>query len=125
MDAVRLGLADDAAAVTADQLRATVERLVAAGHWQEGDRDVLVVTDAGYDAMRLAWVLRELPVEVVGRLRSDRVLRLSKPPARLRPQGRPTAHARTGVPHGGSRDDTLDPALTSNTLRCSQPSASS
>jgi len=74
LDAVRLGPADDAAAVTADQLRAVVERMVTAGQWRDGDRDVLVVMDAGYDVMRLAWVLRDLPVELVGRLRSDRVL---------------------------------------------------
>ncbi|ADI04273.1 hypothetical protein SBI_01152 [Streptomyces bingchenggensis BCW-1] len=34
LDVVRLGPADDAAAVTADQLRAVVERLIAAGQWQ-------------------------------------------------------------------------------------------
>lgn len=27
--------------------------------------------DAGYDVTRLAWVLRDLPVELVGRVRSD------------------------------------------------------
>jgi hypothetical protein len=33
-----------------------------------------VVTDAGYDVPRLFWQLRDLPVVVGGRLRSDRVL---------------------------------------------------
>ncbi|MGV9879632.1 hypothetical protein [Streptomyces sp. NPDC003006] len=33
---------DDAAAVTADQLRAVVERLIAAGQWHCGDRNILV-----------------------------------------------------------------------------------
>jgi len=79
LDAVRLGPVDDAAAVTADQLRAAVERLVAAGQWQIGDRNILIVMDAGYDVMRLAWVLRDLPVELVGRLRSDRVMRRPAP----------------------------------------------
>jgi hypothetical protein len=64
-----------------------VERLVAAGQWQCGDRSILVMTDAGYDVMRLAWVLRELPVELVARLRSDRVLRLPKPPHVYDPKG--------------------------------------
>lgn len=45
LDAVRLGPTDDAAAVTADQLRAVVERLVTAGQWQDGDRNILVVMD--------------------------------------------------------------------------------
>ncbi|MEV1082314.1 transposase [Streptomyces sp. NPDC050211] len=70
-----------------------VERLVAAGQWQCGDRNILVMTDTGYDVMRLAWVLRELPVELVARLRSDRVLRLPKPPHVYDPKGgRPSKH---------------------------------
>ncbi|MWA08203.1 transposase [Streptomyces sp. BA2] len=102
LDAVRLGPADDAAAVPADQLRHVVERLIAAGQWQRSDRNILIVMDAGYDVMRLAWVLRDLPVELVGRLRSDRVLRLPKPTikeyAAAYPQGgRPAAQARQGV----------------------------
>ncbi|WP_406341209.1 NF041680 family putative transposase [Streptomyces sp. NBC_00648] len=99
LDAVRLGPTDDAAAVTADQLRAVVERLIAAGQWRDGDRDVLVVMDAGYDVMRLAWVLRDLPVELVGRLRSDRALRRPAPSlkeyAQSYPQGgRPPRHGK-------------------------------
>ncbi|GAA2213808.1 hypothetical protein GCM10009850_092710 [Nonomuraea monospora] len=35
---------------------------------------MLIVTDAGYDIIRLAYVLRDLPVELLGRIRSDRVL---------------------------------------------------
>lgn len=71
LDAVRLGPADDAAAITAAQIRGVVERLVAAGQWQAGDPDIVIVSDAGYDVTRLAWVLRDLPVELVGRVRSD------------------------------------------------------
>jgi hypothetical protein len=33
------------------------------GQWQTGDPDIVIVTDAGYDVTRLAWVLRDLPVE--------------------------------------------------------------
>jgi hypothetical protein len=92
LDAVRLGPADDATAVTADQLRATIERLVAAGYWQPGDPQILIVTDAGYDITRLAFVLADLPVELVGRIRSDRVLRLPKPPRLPATNGRPPKH---------------------------------
>jgi hypothetical protein len=52
LDAVRLGPADDVTAVTADQLREVVERLVAAGQWQAGDPDIVIVSDAGYDVTR-------------------------------------------------------------------------
>jgi hypothetical protein len=72
LDAVRLGPADDATAVTAAQLRAVIDRLTAAGHWRPGDPNILVVTDAGHDITRLAYVLADLPVELVGRIRSDR-----------------------------------------------------
>ncbi|MFI0898207.1 NF041680 family putative transposase [Streptomyces sp. NPDC020983] len=89
LDAVRLGPEDDATAVTADQLRSVVERLVAAGHWAEGEPDVLMVMDGGYDVTRLAFVLADLPMELFGRIRSDRVLRLPKPPRLHGTNGRP------------------------------------
>ena len=98
LDAVRLGPVDDATAVTAAQLRGVVERLIAAGQWQAGDPDIVIVSDAGYDVTRLAWVLRDLPVELVGRVRSDRVMRLPKPPQGARRRRRPAAQARPGIP---------------------------
>jgi hypothetical protein len=94
LDAVRLGPEDDATAVTAIQLRAVVERLVRADKWRTGDQEMLVVMDAGYDVTRLAWLLRDLPVELVGRLRSDRVLRVPPRPLSFtyQPLGRPRKH---------------------------------
>ncbi|MFI1913250.1 transposase [Nocardia sp. NPDC020380] len=92
LDAVRLGPEDDAAAITATQLRGVVERLIAAGQWHPGDPEIMIVTDAGYDVSRLGWTLRDLPVEVVGRLRSDRVMRLPKPPRLPGTNGRPPMH---------------------------------
>lgn len=97
LDAVRLGPADDATAVPAAQLRDVVDRLITAGQWQPGEPDILIVTDAGYDVTRLAWVLRDLPVELVGRIRGDRVMRLPKPPRLPGTNGRP-ARAPAGVP---------------------------
>jgi hypothetical protein len=92
LDAVRLGPADDATTVTADQLRAVINRLIDAGHWRPGDPDILIVADTGYDITRLAYDLADLPVEMVGRLRSDRVLRLPKPPRLPGATGRPPKH---------------------------------
>ncbi len=96
LDAVRLGPADDAVQVTAAQVRGVVERLIAAGHWQTGDRPVLVLFDAGYDLAYLACVLGDLPVEVLGRVRSDRVFCRPPQPPRPRPGhgGRPAKHGR-------------------------------
>ena len=92
LDAVRLGPDDDDIAVTAAQVRDVITRLVAAGHWREGDLPVLVIFDAGYDLTRLAWLLADLPAQVPGRLRSDRVMQLSAPPRQPGTRGRPRKH---------------------------------
>src|SRR5712691_388277 len=91
LDAVRLGPDDDEAEVTAAQVRDVITRLIAAGHWQDGDGDILVVFDAGYDVTRLAWLLADLPAELCGRLRSNRVLGFPAPP-RSPGRGRPSRH---------------------------------
>ncbi len=87
LDAVRLGPGDDEAAVTAAQVRDVITRLIGAGHWRPGDPAILVIFDAGYDVPRLSFALADLPVEVLGRLRSDRVMRLPAAP------GQPGARA--------------------------------
>ena len=91
LDAIRLGPDDDEAEVTAAQVRDVVARLVAAGHWREEDPPILVIFDAGYDVTRLAYLLADLPVELPGRLRSDRVMLLPAPPRPPGP-GRPRKH---------------------------------
>jgi hypothetical protein len=94
LDAVRLGPDDDEAEVTAAQVREVAGRLIEAGHWCEGDPAILVIFDAGYDVTRLAWLLADLPVELVGRLRSDRVMKLPAPPRQPGTNGRPPKHGR-------------------------------
>ncbi len=99
LDAVRLEPGADIAAVTMMQIREVIERLVAAGQWKPGDPEVLVVRDAGYDAPRIAHLLGDLPVEILGRLRSDRVMRRPTPSR----EEFPLANPRGGRPpkHGG------------------------
>jgi hypothetical protein len=93
LDAARLAPGADVAASTAAQVREVVERLIAAGQWHHGDADILLIFDAGYDAPRLAFLLGDLPVQVLGRMRADRVLRRATPPRRYDPQGgRPAKH---------------------------------
>jgi hypothetical protein len=92
LDAVRLGPDDDDIAVTAAQVRDVITRLIAAGHWRHGDPAILVVFDAGYDIPRLAWLLADLPAQVLGRLRSDRVMQLPAPPRQPHTMGRPRKH---------------------------------
>jgi DDE superfamily endonuclease len=92
LDAIRLGPDDDATAVTAAQLREVVARLVQAGQWREGDPHIQIVMDSGYDVTRLAFVLADLPVVLVGRLRADRVLLRPAPERRPGSAGRPSRH---------------------------------
>lgn len=65
--------------MTTVQIREVVERLVAADQWRPGDPKVLVVLDTGYDTPRIAHLLDDLPLEILGRLRSDRVMRRPAP----------------------------------------------
>jgi hypothetical protein len=92
LDAVRLQPGADVAVVTTAQIREVVERLIAAGQWQLGDPEILVVLDAGYDAPRIAHLLGDLPVEILGRMRSDRVLHRPVPPRTPGTNGRPPKH---------------------------------
>jgi hypothetical protein len=90
LDVRRLTPGEDAA-LTAAQVRQVVTGLMTAGQWRPGDRDILVVADAGYDAPRLAYLLAGLPVAVLGRMRSDRVLRRTAAPPAPGTRGRPGA----------------------------------
>ena len=51
-----------------------------------------MIFDSGYDLTRLAWLLRDLPAEVLGRLRSDRVMYFPAPPRPDGTNGRPSRH---------------------------------
>ncbi|WP_245771072.1 transposase [Actinacidiphila guanduensis] len=92
LDAVRLTPSADTAATTA-QVREIIERLIGAGRRAEGDPEILIVLDAGYDAPPTAHLLYGLPVQVLGRLRSYRVVRRATPPRIYDPKGgRPPKH---------------------------------
>jgi hypothetical protein len=113
LDIRRLRPGDDAATVTAAQLRQVVSELIMAGHWRPGDPEILIVADAGYDGPRLAFVLADLPVEVLVRMRSDRVLR--RPASSRTPQtmGRPRRHG--GEIVFGDQDTWGEPDITTHT----------
>lgn len=109
LDARRLAPGDDAATVTAGQLRDVVQRLITAGQWRSGDPDIWIVADAGYDGPRLALLLADLPVRVLVRMRSDRVLRRPAPPRQPGATGRPPRHGGEfafGDPAGWGEPDT-------------------
>src|SRR5882724_2954802 len=93
LDAVRIGPHDDATELTAAQIRQVVGRLAAAGRHREGDLPIRIVLDSGYDGTRLAYLLADLPVELLVRVRSDRVFHA---PAGARRGGRPGRRPRHG-----------------------------
>jgi DDE superfamily endonuclease len=115
LDAQRLGPGQDTVAVTATQVRSVVERLREAGQHRDGDPDILVVFDAGYEVCRLAFLLADLPIEVLGRLRSDRVLHVPAPTA-VAPTGRVGRPLRHGAPFALARaQDAPTPTVSTTT----------
>ena len=89
-DQVRTGAGDDATRQAARQIMAHSARLRADG----GDGIPLYVLDAGYDEAPLTWDLREHleKVQVLVRLRNDRVLYRDPPPRIPGKAGRPRKH---------------------------------
>lgn len=92
LDVARIGPGEDATAITAAQLRAVIDGLTRAGHHRAGDPEVLIVLDAGYDVVRLGWLLQDLPVMLIGRVRSDRVFYASAGVRRGPTKGRGPRH---------------------------------
>src|SRR6185312_218569 len=67
---------------------------------------------AGYNIPRLAWLMAELPVDVIGRLKSSRVF-CARPERPARPtRGRPALH---GQPFSLNDPDSWGPAATTST----------
>jgi hypothetical protein len=102
LDVIRVRPSDDHTDVAATQLRTVVDALITAGHWHEGDPEIWIIGDSGYDGPRLAFLLADLPVRVLVRLRSNRVLAFPTPPRRPGTRGRGARH--------GARFEFKDPA---------------
>lgn len=92
LDAHRLGPTDDETTIAATQLRAVVEQIIEVGHWTPGDPQIWIVGDSGYDGPRLAFLLADLPVHLLVRVRSDRVMCFPVPPRPPGATGRPARH---------------------------------
>lgn len=92
LDAVRVGPDDDATVVSVTQIGAVVARLAAAGTLAGRPAPVFVF-DAGYDLTRITYLAADHGVQVLGRVRSDRVF-YAPAPKRLRDgrPGRPRIH---------------------------------
>ncbi len=94
LDAVRIGPDDDATALTVTQIAQVMRRLAAAGTLT-GRPAAVFVFDSGYDLTRIAYLAdrQGLGVQVLGRVRSDRVYYTPAPISRVEgQQGRPRKH---------------------------------
>jgi hypothetical protein len=92
LDVMRVRPTDEGTDLAATQLRTVIDTLITAGHWREGDPEIWIIGDSGYDGPRLAFLLADLPVQILVRLRSDRVLAFPAPPRRPGTRGRGTRH---------------------------------
>ncbi|MDQ3577011.1 MAG: transposase, partial [Actinomycetota bacterium] len=101
LDVQRVHPSDDHTDVAATQLRTVIEALITAGHWCEGDPEIWIIGDSGYDGPRLAFLLSDLPVQILVRLRSDRVLAFPPAPRQPGTRGRGKRH--------GARFEFADP----------------
>ena len=102
LDVQRMRPDDDHTDLAATQLRTVIEALITAGHWHQGDPEIWIIGDSGYDGPRLAFLLAGLPVQILVRLRCDRVLAFPAPPRRPGTRGRTQQH--------GARFAFADPA---------------
>ena len=87
----------ESATAIARQLRDLVEQLTTTAQGQAGSPGVLVISDAGYDAPCLVHLLRDLPLQVLARMRSDRVLRRPAPTPQPHTRGRSPGTAASSV----------------------------
>ncbi|WSA81313.1 transposase [Streptomyces sp. NBC_01799] len=106
--------------VTAQQLRDLLERLITAGQWSIGAPDILIVADAGYDAPRLAFLLEDLPLQLLapGCASTESCVALSRPGSRTPGAGHPgtVASSSSGSPTpGASRTPKPSPTHASTT----------
>ncbi len=92
LDVQRVGPDGDETDLAAAQLRGVVERLIAAGQYSDGDPWVWIVADSGYNGPRLAFLLADLPVRLLVRTRSDRVMHFPVAGRQPGQHGRPARH---------------------------------
>jgi hypothetical protein len=119
LDAVRMGPDDDATLVTVTQIAQVMARLAAAGICEQRPGAVFVF-DSGYDLTRIAYLAdsQGLGVQVLGRVRSDRVFYTPASTGRAEGQrGRPRKHgARFELSKPGSLP-TADARLAARSAR--------
>jgi hypothetical protein len=117
LDVVRVRPIDDHTDLAATQLRTVVEALISAGHWRGGDPEILIIGDSGYDGPRLTFLLADLPVQVLVRMRSDRVLAFPAPPRQPGARGRSPRHGVRFAFAGPASWPTSTHATTTHTTR--------
>ncbi|MET7930227.1 NF041680 family putative transposase [Streptomyces sp. NPDC005349] len=92
LEARRLRPTEHHTEIACAQIRSLTADLRASGRWSPGDPHPLIILDAGNQGTDLAAELGDLPVQLLVRLRSDRIF-YGDPPARIAGTGgRPRRH---------------------------------
>jgi hypothetical protein len=94
IEARRLRPGEDHAGATVAQITGLLAGLAATGKWKPGDPPPLVLLDAGYPATDVSHALAGQPVQVLVRLRSDRVFYTDPAPRAAGRRGAPGRHGR-------------------------------
>jgi len=92
IEARRLRPGEDHADATVQQITDLLGDLAATGKWRAGDPPPLVMLDAGYPATDICHALAGQPVQVLARLRSDRVFYADPGPRAPGQRGAPRRH---------------------------------
>jgi hypothetical protein len=92
LDIQRITPRDDVTTITATQIRDLLDRLTTTGQLRPDDPPVLIVLDSGYDIVRLTWLLADLPVRLLGRIKGNRVVHGPPPDRQPGTRGLPPRH---------------------------------
>lgn len=116
----RLVLAVDVTCWLRPDAHTSPERILCHTYGRGKDQHIMI---AGYDGPRLAWLLADLPVQVLARMRSDRVLRRGVPARVAGTNGRPPRHGGEFIFGDPASWGTPDVATTSDTRLYGQATA--
>jgi hypothetical protein len=116
VDARRVLPGESHTQVLIGQVDALLEDLAATGRWRAGDPAPLVMFDSGYPAAVPAHALAGRAVQLLGRVRSDRVFRAA-PGARKPGVGRPSRHGAKFACADSATHPAPDVRITEGSLR--------
>ncbi len=117
IEARRLRPGEDHAGATVAQITDLLGDLAATGKWRPADPPPLVMLDAGYPATDICHALAGQPVQVLARLRSDRVFYADPGPRAPGQRGAPRRHGQRFALAGARTHHAPDVELAGDSAR--------